>query len=483
MRYFRLDLLTLLVGLFTFTACHDSETIGLDINEADKISGTLTDTSTVTAQTVAEDSLVSNNLQQHALGFMKSSVFGQTDASLAASITYPDSAEITFGTLPTIDSVVLVLKLGNEFYHDTTSSSAYTINVHHLKEIINPDRSVPYSSKVWNINPTVIGTKKVANFRVKDSISINFIRPGKADTVQKIAGQLRIPIDANFITTELMNPIIEGKTVKTNFQSAFKGFYITIDKSQSSGNGGIVFLDAIDKGRISRLELYYTRSTGTKKQKSVINFPVENAASSFKHDYSGSEVATGINIPNAPTVYSQALGGLRTKINFPYLGELKRLGNISVNKARLILTVEENTANPFGNPRRLILYTTDIAGQRQEIPDNDWGQISGITRAFTDYGGFFDKTKKTYTFNVTSYIQNIVTGRATNYDSYIAPVKEDIGKIRRGNNGSNLLDINQRTTDAYPSGTTAAQLALGAGSKSSSGVRMKLVITYTKLSQ
>ncbi len=57
---------------------------------------------------------------------------GITEANLALGYGTPP-ASIDFSTSPTLDSAILVLPLGDEFYGDTLTST-YTLNVHQLGE-------------------------------------------------------------------------------------------------------------------------------------------------------------------------------------------------------------------------------------------------------------------------------------------------------------------------------------------------------------
>ena len=55
MKFTKQDLLTLLIGLFLFASCKDSNTIGLDLDSDFAIKGTLMDSTTVTSQTLRDD--------------------------------------------------------------------------------------------------------------------------------------------------------------------------------------------------------------------------------------------------------------------------------------------------------------------------------------------------------------------------------------------------------------------------------------------
>jgi hypothetical protein len=480
MKYFKLDLLTLLISLFILSSCENPDSIGLDIDPADQISGTLIDTSTVSAQTVLEDSVLTTDLSQQPLGYMQSLVFGKTEANLALGLSLPaDSGAVRFGSNPLLDSAVLVLRYGDEFYGDSLSS-AFSINLHQLNEQISSSASY-YNNKSWIFNPTVLASKTVNRFGLRDTIRVTEIRKGKADTIIRGLPQLRVRVNNSFISENFLNAAADNFSTNTKFASFIKGLYLTINKSQSTGSGGIVFFVPDS----SRLELYYRRQTGSTIDTNVLRFPISASASNTKNDYTGTDVKNHLDNPTQKfeRVYVQSLGGVRTKIDFPYIQQLKNLGNIAINKAELEITVDQGVNNnPFAPAPRLMLYRTDIAGQRQEVPDNDIGQVNGFGDARSvhifNFGGFYDTTKKTYTFNIASYVQDLLSGnlKQNEIDTYLAPIKNNL--VRTGSRGGSP---DPRVADIFPSGTTAGQSVLGSGT--SPTYKMKLKIIYSKLGQ
>ena len=62
MKFFRLDLLTLLISLFILNGCKNRDTVGLGINSSGAPNGTLVDTSTIITNTVLEDSVATSGL-------------------------------------------------------------------------------------------------------------------------------------------------------------------------------------------------------------------------------------------------------------------------------------------------------------------------------------------------------------------------------------------------------------------------------------
>jgi len=244
---------------------------------------------------------------------------------------------------------------------------------------------------------------------------------------------------------------------------AVKGFYLTVNKAQSTGPGGVAFFNLTDS---SRLEIYYKSQNGALIDTTLHKFPIVNNSvpviADFKHDYTGTAIPANLNSTSQQDfTYVQGLAGLRTKIRFPHIEKLKSLGNITINKAELIVSVVGGT-DAFKPASRLIMYRTDIASQRQFIPDFSTEPAFSLTDL--DFGGFYDSSKKHYRFQITSYIQDIIKGKLKQYDTYIAPVN---------------LEYN-RSAGPVVSGSSAGGAVIGSG-KSGVSYQMKLRIIYSKI--
>ncbi len=70
MKFFRLDLLTLLISLFILNSCKNQDTVGVGVSSTVNVGGGLVDTSTVITNTVVEDSGVTLGLAKNALGYL-----------------------------------------------------------------------------------------------------------------------------------------------------------------------------------------------------------------------------------------------------------------------------------------------------------------------------------------------------------------------------------------------------------------------------
>ncbi|TDQ09376.1 DUF4270 domain-containing protein [Pedobacter metabolipauper] len=477
MKFIKQDLLTLLIGLFLFSSCKDSNTIGLDLGNTDlSTKGTLVDTVSINLVTQKEDPISTVAQDRYPLGYLNSDVqFGTTEASLAMTVTLPSNG-YSFGTAPVIDSAILILPYSTQFYGDTTSS-VYNINVQQLASDLSVEKSF-LSNKEWAVQGGVIGNYN-ARIKPKTPIVVNTIVDGGPDTAATVVPQLRIKLSNSFIQNNILNLDSITRSKNTRFATAFKGLHVSINKTGSTGKGGIIFLNFGSTS--ANLELHYKKqdATVTTERDTVsVLFPVSSTlgpiASTIKHNYTGTKVQEQLDAPNPAVPYSvtylQAMAGLRNKISFPYLKKFvetvkagKTSSKIIVNRAELIINLNNGTdVSPLNAAQRLSLYRLDIGGLRGNVPDNDTQDLYRYAGSETAFGGFFDATNNRYIFTITSYLQDLIDGKTEDYGTFIAP--------------SSLTEFN-----IAPSITSAARSIINTRFPGTDNKAIKLNIYYTKV--
>lgn len=339
------DLLIVLIGLFILQSCKKEGDIGLEQQiDEQGLYGKLVDTLSIKMFSVKDDSVISSNFVRNQLGDFQDPLVGRTKASFAFHATLSKN-NVDFGTGATLDSIVLVLgypsTATDRFQGD--SSSRMEINVFQLDENISND-SIYFSNRNFITKGTAIGTK---NYKPSpnDSLVIQNVRDGKADTVARIYPHLRIRL-ADAFGNELLSK--SGQTaLSTNaaFLDAYKGFYVTATKL--SGDGGILSYDLTNSNR-SYIVLYYKSGTDTTNFVFNINSNSANV-NKYEHDYTGTEVTLQLADSSLGNdkVFIQSLSGLRAKFRLPTLEHLLDSGDIAVNKAELIFKPFSGTDVPY----------------------------------------------------------------------------------------------------------------------------------------
>jgi hypothetical protein len=453
MKFYKLGLLTLLISLFILSSCKRQDGIGLD--PATEVTGTLLTDTSVIANTVPEDSVITNNAKARApLAYFKDPELGTTEANIAVVLSTPGAVSYTLptGTI-TIDSARLILPYSTNGFYGDSLLSAYKIDVHQLSERIVTSKGY-YNTKHFEFNSALLGTKTFAA-RAHDTLKILSQVKGGPDTLIKVPPQVRVPIDADFIKQNFFNASQSSLTTPAIFENFVKGLYITLDKNQTTGAGGNMFFNLTN----AALTVYYRNNSGTAIDTTAISLALGTNVNEIKHTYSTNVKAALANTSTNGLIYLQGLVGLRAKVTLPDVKKIfASAGNVVINRAELVVKVNPGSAAPFAPIKRLSLYKYDIAHQRTTLQDAS----TTDPRASAALGGY-NATTGEYHFIVTAYLQDLLRGKAVDYGTYLAPTDPTIA-----------------TTDLSPNANYAERSIVSA---KNSPYRIKLNIIYTKTSQ
>lgn len=500
MKFSKQDLLTMLIGLFLFSSCKDPNTIGLG-QEDSTISGELYDNTTVTSRTQLDDAVSTASLERYPVGFMTDPVFGETLAGTAMVVNAPgvnsgstSTGKYRFGKNAELDSAVLILGYARTssgssvitpFYGDSTQT--YTFTVGQMTRDLTQERSF-LSSTEWGKDATEILGTLVTNDKNQPQGAV-YIKPltpfkvteivaGKPDTLRTVVPQLRIRLNTALIQSKLVKMDTLALDKANLFTDKFRGLYVS---AKASGKGGMIFFNFADT--TSRLQLYYKKDgkTAATRDTASVSFPIRQGlapiAAYVKHTYT-QDIKTQLEDNSGQQfekTYLQALSGLRNKVSFNFDDFKAKLGGakVAINKAELVVDVTPDGEAHFKPAQRLRLYINDVAGLRQKISDNNPGSQSNPTgdpRAVSDieFGGYFDSVNSRYIFTVTSYVQDLVSGKTKDYGTFLSPAP---------------LIYPSSNSPLEPFATTAERSILAGPKKdaAASTKRMKLNIFYTKL--
>ena len=476
MKFFRLDLLTLLISLFIFNGCKNEGSIGLGIKSNTQLTSNLIDTSTIVINTVPDkgyyafglqpqDSIVTTGLTKTPLGYFQDPVLGTVQSNIIAGLNLPGESSylLPSGTI-VIDSAVLALKYADGFYGDSLTSQ-FKVNVYQLTSRPAPSKAY-YNTSNWSYNPTLLGTRTFYA-RTHDSIKIFNIIKGAPDTLIKVAPQLRIPISKNFVNNILFNAGTTQLSSNTVFLNNVKGLFITMDPTGMQGSGGTFMFSLADS-----LNVYYHSINGTTIDTSSVSLPLSGTASPHSAQIIRKPSnAVTTELANTTTgsrnvIYFQGLAGLKAKISFPYLKNiLKTVGSrIVINRAELVITAMPGSTIPFVAQPKLSMYKWDISHTPVELQDAS--STDARSGGLSTFGGFYNPTNQSYHFTVTAYIQDLMDGNTVDYGTFIAPVDT----------------TNKTTVDYLPTAQTAGR-TIAVGTDPNSPYRIKLNIIYTKINQ
>jgi len=419
-----LTLFWLLTILLASVGCKkEFSSIGLDLKD-DLLNATFTDSTTLMAYSVREDSLNTTNLVFNYLGLIQDPVFGTTTAGIYTQFI-PSGNNVNFGKNTELDSIVLTLRYTGGFYGDTLNP--FSIKVYELKEEISAkDTFYQYSSIAYNeMNLTYI-----SDFRLYPTPNTKV----KLDTL--LEAHVRIRLD-----DELGKRFLENaEKMKTNgdFKAFFKGLYICAEHSSSAHSGSLVNFTLNNTG-LSGIQLYYKDNGVAKRFSFIVKAPETVRFSVYHHDYENGEpnfvnqVIHKNTLLGEKKLYVQSLGGVKTKIEFPHLKALKNK-KILINKAELVITNIGEDLHLYPSPTRLGIQGVNRKGDVVFLPDQY------VDVAY--FGGSYNSTTKEYRFRITRYVQNLIL--KDDFKPYIYLVATGAAA-----NANRLLFSGTKFTDGY----------------------------------
>ncbi len=429
---------------------------------------------------ILTDSLRMNSSDRHFLGLINNDpIFGRTNAEVYLELKPGSNDFFSNGSYPFarkdslyVDSIVLVLDY-KERYGD--SLTPQTINVYELNQAFKTDSSYLVRQQPLGygaqLNP---GGQLIFPNLLDDSVKVF------RDTT---AGQLRLKLDTNFARRMMNYDTSNAYRSDSAFKTYFKGFAV---RSVSSGNA-ILGLDL--QGVNTKLAFYYRfPKTGGGGDSATVTyftfFSQCKSANYVSRDYSGTPVAAAAGVTvQAPIAFVQSSPGTFVNIKIP---DLPALSNRVVHRAELIVEqVYDPSDLMFPPPARLFLDAFDptITGNNKyrtppyslDLSPNSGFDLVGYGTAPQNASDPFGNPIKVWKFNLSRYIQHIVTGTQTSYDLRLyAPLSVALKTRSLGISGD--FDV----SGVYVGSSIAnGRVRLGGGNHPTQ--RMRLRIVYSKL--
>ena len=313
---------------------------------------------------------------------------------------------------------------------------------------------------------------------VKDSVRVGFKRDSS-----RVGNVIRFRLDSNFgkrlANYDTTNTTNGAFRTDSAFRAAFAG--IEIKTSLVSGNGGLVVLSPSDVAN-TRLIIYYraNKSTGRDTLTSEFTHSNNGQANIINRNIAGSSASVVFNSGPAPdqTLYLQSTPGSYVSMRFPGLDSFSTTNKV-IHRAELVATkLTSPLDNIFTPPARLILDRINPTRDTAFIFENDLVAGPDGSLGFSVFGGTF-RTDNTYRFNISRYVQSLVTRKVRNDSLRLyAPLE------------TKLFAANLVTTST-PTGSfivvpnllapALGRVVLGGSGGSVPSQRLRLRIIYSKL--
>jgi hypothetical protein len=409
-RYFSGTKFFLIAAIVLMASCKKESALGSDIQpDGDLINLQSSDSLTIRSYTIKEDSLRSDEAGIVQIGDLNDAYFGNTKASLFTQVSIPGSqTDIDFGTTAVFDSCALHLAYDYEYYGDTSQQMQF--NVYQVTEDLKYD-SVYYSNRVKQCYPTYASRIPIGGVYA-------FPHPRQSAIIgsDTTVPLLHIPMSNSF-GAQIFS-LSGGGNFHNNetFVSYMKG--LCVDAQASSSGGALMRFNLQDTS--TKFILYYHDGAVLKTFSFVINSTTAYF-SNYKHDYSsatdpGSDLNNQLNNPgvnNSNTVYVSGAAGVKTKIEFPFLDNLKNLGyTIAINKAELVFKAVPNlNEDIYPINTRLYVVSIDSTGKQILLPD--------MFESTSYFGGTANTTTNEYHINIARYFQQLMEGSKPNNGLYL----------------------------------------------------------------
>lgn len=478
-RIFFFAALLLLIGFISCKKINEATDLGGDLIPAvDNVHTFEVALNAVTNNLLYNDTTKVNYSDLVAAGDLNDPEFGTTHADFQFNLTPLSLGTNPFGgrdTTNIIDSVVLSLQYDNS-YGDTLSG----IQTLHVYEIAsNPDFKdtvlYKYSDPSTDF-PTTGAELGSASFTAKSAKdSIRLIRAGDTTAVSHV---VRIRLDNSlgerFAQYDTTGSLLSGgfhldSTNGSIFRKLFAGLSVKAD----NGSNVLSYFD-LTSGSKTRLTVYYqtVHSNGTRDTLSTDFAHRTNGQTNYVKMTPASNWATYLNngLTEDDKVYIQsAPSGSYASVNVP---DLSTLGNKVVHKAEIIASVLPSVgSDKFSAPPYLFMdYTNSGTPDTAFLFDKDINLGVNQSIDLSLFGGNLKNNQ--YRFDITRYVQGIVTRHAPNDTLRIyAPLRTQLFVPLAG----------AYIRPQIAQGIAQGRVVLGGGNFVNADQRLRLRIIYSNL--
>lgn len=359
-----------------------------------------------------------------ALGHLNDPEFGVTDANAYFDIARPSYGVYPFqvkkDSVKTIDSVVLSLSYTGGY--GDTSNTPITVRVFELAPSGSGfDDTTIYKfagTKNFNLAGGQLGSKTFLPKSLNDSVPV--IRPGDTTKVTRV---LRIPLSTTLGLRFRNYDTCCAYKNDSNFKASFRGFAV---KADATGNS-LAYFSIADQSK-TKLIIYYKGQINGKDSTlstEFIHIPfvpnvaithnpanfINGQANEIIRNYSGNALTYLNSGPgDDDKLYIQSGPGTYATIKIPGLDTFK---NKVIHRAEIIATRISPSTDVLTAPTRLMLDRINKTSDTAFMFQNDLVANLDGSIGYAAFGGTL-QSDNAYHFNITRYVQSLVTKRLPN---------------------------------------------------------------------
>ncbi|MFT7069486.1 MAG: hypothetical protein ACJAZY_002377 [Spirosomataceae bacterium] len=391
-----------------FLSCEEPTDIAfIDIN-GDNLSTFFTDTLTVKRETIKLDSAITSGQSQLLIGGFTDPVFGYVKSNAYFQVSLPSSqfsGETPFSleSGAVFDSLRLSLLTSRYYLGDTLDKVKVTI--HRLNSPLS-------ATKNYNFNDQVSFEQVPL---VSQEFNLDNIFNSTRDSIRTIS--VNIPQKIGQELFALVNTDDASTTAKLT--NKFPGFVILVNGKPQGLYG---FQTSSTNGNGSALNLFYHVGDAT----TASRFPFDLNGKGFNQvtsnragtvleglTQSGSIISSASSNGSSYVQSSTAVG---TRVTFPSLKNIPA-GSL-VNSATITFDIDSTQLSTFFPPiNTVVLAELDLNNKLRKKANLP--VLVNLGRGVNGLPGLYNSTSKTYTLDLTVYLQDVLNGLRPNTSSLV----------------------------------------------------------------
>jgi len=420
------------------------------------------------------DSTIITRSELHALGEIGDPVFGDSKGEIYFSITPPAYRYYPFTSNNPdslkVDSVILSLSYGGTIYGDTNSVQNFQAFEIDQSAVFDTANAYTISNPDFTLAGSLSPVKTVYFNELNDSIQL--IRNKDTTTV---VNQIRIPFDNAIFSRFLAYDTASGQPFYSDslFRTNFKGIAVKVNSGDKKA------ISYVNLSSSSGLIFYYRLTKNGVEDTTTTVFPVGNYTSNLlKRNNTGSEYAGKLSVPpltgNKEQLYIQSSPGSFVALKIPALDTFK---NALIHRAELQFTaLPSQMDSVFTKPGLLFLDVIDSVNSLYKTVAGDLVyDYTANSYNSGNFGGYFTGDK--CSFNLTRYMQSVITRKDTNYTFRLYAPYYTASKIGNfdgyASNPYGILFVN--------SYIGAGRVVITGGAFTDPTKRMRLRVVYSKI--
>ena len=399
-----LSVILLTAATLFFAGCEeDGQGIGAEVlPPEDIINFTFTDTTSIEIETIVQDSINTYRATDLLFGNYVDPEFGRVKATIYTEFIARSGLDFGLADDLLLDSVVLALGIRDSYGR---------LDLENNMEVFELDEDIPDPEMATSdVELAIKGTN------LAQGVRFSYDTAGRAQLV-------RVKLSTEF-GNRLLKAGVENLGDALSFREFFKGFAITTENAQFLNRepGAIFSIDVLDG--TPQLQMYYKkRESGQFSVQTPEPFLVTASTPRFtrfeRTDTEGRLVQQAAESDELKDIFelNQAGAFIKNFVKFPHVSEMDL---VAVSRAELLLTVDTTLLGSTGAyipPAQIAPILADADGNEQLNENGFPVDVEFNLSAVASY----DASSGTYSFDLTGYIQRLISGQIENNGIILHP--------------------------------------------------------------